>query len=175
MIDKITLDRIQLLHPIIRNQVKDIYVNRICSALTGDYFCRFAYTYRSFGEQAELYSQGRTKLFGSDGKRLGVVTKAKPGTSYHNYGLAIDIVLISNKSASWDIIKDWDKDGKSDWREVVDIFKTAGFLWGGDWKSFKDYPHFEFPVKKNIKELLEMFNKENTFSDPTNSIKYVNL
>lgn len=175
MIDKITLDRIKILHPVIRKQVEDIYINRISPALTGDYFCRFAYTYRSHDEQAELYAQGRTKLFDKDGKRLGIVTKAKPGFSMHNYGLALDIVLINGKSASWDIVRDWDKDGKSDWKEVADIFKAAGWVWGGDWKSFKDYPHFEFPVKKNIKELLEMFNKGDTFMEASNSIRYVNI
>lgn len=174
MIDDITLNRIKLLHPTIREQVKDLYVNRISPALTSDWYCRFAYTYRSFEEQAELYAQGRTKLFDKDGKRLGIVTKAKPGTSMHNYGLAIDIVLVNGKSPSWDIVKDFDKDGKSDWMEVIDIFKTAGWLWGGDWK-FKDYPHVELPQKFSVKEILEKYQKGDTFIDPITSIKYVNI
>jgi len=56
----------------------------------------------------------------------------------------------------------------------VDIFKTAGWLWGGDWK-FKDYPHVEFPVKFTIRELLEKWEKEDTFTDSLTGIKYVNL
>ena len=27
--------------------------------------------------------------------------------------------------------------------EVVNYFKSIGWEWGGDWKSFKDYPHLE--------------------------------
>jgi peptidoglycan L-alanyl-D-glutamate endopeptidase CwlK len=40
---------------------------------------------RTMEEQAALYAKGRTII----GK---IVTKAKPGESYHNYGLAFDWV-----------------------------------------------------------------------------------
>jgi len=99
-------------------------------------------TYRDGESQSALYAQGRTKLFDANGKRLGIVTKAKGGQSIHNYGMAIDIVLITGGAASWDTFKDYDKDGKSDWMEIVNIFKKHGYDWGGDWK-FKDAPHFE--------------------------------
>src|SRR4051812_45095106 len=42
---------------------------------------------RTWKEQDALYEQGRTK----PGK---IVTKAKGGQSYHNFGLAVDIVLL---------------------------------------------------------------------------------
>lgn len=143
MIDTITLQRIDLLHPKVRDEVRLIYIEKIVPALTGNTFCRFAYTLRTFAEQRDLYAQGRTKLFDEQGKRLGIVTKANAGSSFHNYGLALDIVLISGKHASWDIVKDFDNDGISDWMEVVKIFKSEGWIWGGDFKKFKDYPHFE--------------------------------
>jgi peptidoglycan L-alanyl-D-glutamate endopeptidase CwlK len=142
MIDNITLQRIELLHPKIREEVKNIYLNEIVPALT-TCTCRFAYTLRTIEEQNTLYAQGRTKLFDNKGNRLGIVTKAKGGQSIHNYGLALDIVLIVNNGASWDTVKDFDKDGKSDWMEVVNIFKKYGYTWGGDFKSIKDAPHFE--------------------------------
>lgn len=43
--------------------------------------------FRSFEEQLALFAQGRTK----PGR---IVTKAKPGESYHNYGLAFDWVPV---------------------------------------------------------------------------------
>lgn len=144
MIDKVTMERIKLLHPSVRKEVEDMYVNKIVPALTGRAICRFAFTLRTFEEQDALYAQGRTKLYDSKGKKLGIVTKAKGGQSIHNYGLAIDILLIvDSKNAVWDIAKDFDGDGKSDWMEVIRIFKENGWVWGGDWKSFKDYPHVE--------------------------------
>jgi peptidoglycan L-alanyl-D-glutamate endopeptidase CwlK len=150
MEDKITLERIKLLHPKLRNEVEHIYRAQIVPALTGRAICRFAYTLRTFQEQADIFAVGRTRLYDSKGNRLGRVTNAQPGQSMHNYGLALDIVLLvdkdSNKtyeSASWDTNIDFDKDGKADWMEVVNILKSNGWEWGGDWKSFKDLPHFE--------------------------------
>ena len=47
------------------------------------------------------------------------------------------------ETVSWDMLKDGDNDGKADWMEMVTFFKSRGWEWGGDWKSFKDYPHFQ--------------------------------
>jgi peptidoglycan L-alanyl-D-glutamate endopeptidase CwlK len=151
MKDQKTLERIQLLHPKLRDETIEMY-DEIVASLTGSAQCRFSHTLRTFAEQDALFAQGRTK----PGK---VVTNAKGGQSYHNYGLAIDIVLLIDKdkngtfeTASWDTRTDFDKDGKSDWMEVVQIFKRFGYEWGGDWK-FKDDPHFQKTFGKSIYEL----------------------
>ncbi|WP_052421839.1 M15 family metallopeptidase [Paenibacillus sp. FSL P4-0081] len=93
---------------------------------------------RTIAEQDALYAQGRTK----PGQ---IVTNAKGGTSYHNYGVAIDFALLLNdgRVVSWDTKLDVDKDGVSDWMEVVDEANKLGFEWGGDWTSFKDLPHLQ--------------------------------
>jgi len=149
--DKITTERIQKIHPELRDEVIEIY-NEICKVLNKGVLCRFAHTYRSNAEQNELYNK-RPK-----------VTNAKGGQSYHNYGLAIDIVLLLDKdgngtyeSASWDNKLDFDKDGQADWLEVVKIFKMYGWEWGGDWK-FTDTPHFQKTLGKTIKELQRLTN-----------------
>ena len=151
MKDQKTLERIQLLHPKLRDETIEMY-DEIVASLTGSAQCRFSHTLRTFAEQDALFAQGRTK----PGK---VVTNAKGGQSYHNYGLAIDIVLLIDKdkngtfeTASWDTRTDFDKDGKADWMEVVQIFKRFGYEWGGDWK-FKDDPHFQKTFGKSIYEL----------------------
>ena len=170
--DTVTLQRIQLLHPKVRTEVDNIYKNQIVPALTGRAICRFAYTLRTFAEQDVLYAQGRTRLFDSKGNRLGIVTKAKGGQSIHNFGLALDIVLIKdNKTASWEDNVDFDKDGKADWLEVVDIMKSNGWTWGGDWKSFKDKPHFEKTFGYTWQQLLA---KHNT-GDFIAGTNYVNI
>jgi peptidoglycan L-alanyl-D-glutamate endopeptidase CwlK len=124
MKDQITLERIKLLHPKLREEVMEIY-EEICEALKGRAMCRFSYTLRTFAEQDAIYAQGRTK----PGK---IVSNAKKGLSYHNYGLAIDIVLLVNGAASWDTVKDFDGDGKADWQEIVTIFKQYGWEAGID-------------------------------------------
>jgi peptidoglycan L-alanyl-D-glutamate endopeptidase CwlK len=144
--DKVTLDRIKLLHPKLRDEALEIY-EEICKALNGRAECRFSFTLRTFAEQNELFAQGRTKPG-------AIVTRAKGGQSWHNYGLAVDIVLLVAGKASWDIKTDFDKDGRSDWMEVVDIFKRYGWEWGGDWKFF-DAPHFQKTFGMSINEMLK--------------------
>lgn len=152
MKDQITLDRINLLHPKIKDEVLNIY-DEIVAALNGSAICRFSHTLRTFAEQDALYAQGRTKA----GNK---VTNAKGGQSYHNYGLAIDIVLLIDKdkngtfeTASWATNEDFDGDKSADWMEIVAIFKRYGFEAGIDW-HFKDAPHFQKTFGKSINELL---------------------
>lgn len=150
-VDKLTLERIQSLHPNVRDNVTNLY-NKICEALTGRAVCRFSYALRTFEEQAAIYAQGRT----TPGK---IVTNAKPGQSFHNYGLAFDVVLIiDGKTASWDMLKDFDGDRVADWMEVVNICKLYGWKWGGDFKSFKDYPHFEKTFGLNWPEMKARYD-----------------
>lgn len=155
--DKVTLERIQLLHPKVRNEAQEIY-KEICNRLTRKSHCRFSSTLRTFKEQQAIYDQGRTK----PGK---IVSNARPGTSFHNYGLAIDIVLLIDKdddgyyeTASWDTAGDYDKDGKADWLEVVQVFKEFGWVWGGDFRSFRDFPHFEKSFGYSVRQLLDLHN-----------------
>jgi len=157
MKDQKTLERIQLLHPKVKEEAVDIY-DSICDVLTGDAMCRYAFTLRTFAEQNALYAQGRSK----PGK---VVTNAKGGLSYHNYGLAIDIVLLVDKddndtfeTAVWDVKTDFDGDKKADWIECVNIFKQYGWEWGGDWK-FNDPPHFQKTFGKSVRELMALHTK----------------
>ena len=156
MKDQKTLERIQLLHPKLREEALTMY-DEIVAALTGTAACRFTHTLRTFAEQDALYAQGRTKAGAK-------VTNARGGASYHNYGMAIDIVLLVDKdkngtfeTASWDVKTDFDGDGKSDWQEVVAIFKRYGYEWGGDWK-FNDAPHFQKTFGKSVAELQSLHN-----------------
>ncbi|MFC4559962.1 M15 family metallopeptidase [Virgibacillus kekensis] len=104
-------------------------------------------TVRSKIEQNELYAKGRT----ADGS---VVTYARGGESYHNYGLAFDYAL-RNKDGEliWDINYDGNGNGKPDWFEVAEIAKDLGFEWGGDWSRFKDYPHLQMDFGLSIRQL----------------------
>lgn len=155
MTDKKTIDLIQKAHPMVRKSMLNAY-EEMCEALTKKSMVRFVYVMRTFAEQAALYAQGRT----SPGK---IVTNAPAGLSIHNYGLAFDIVLLIDKdgngtyeTASWDTITDFDGDGMSDWMECVKIAKKCGFEWGGDWRSFKDLPHFEMTFGWKPSGLLKL-------------------
>lgn len=145
-LDAVSVTRLKTIHPKLRDELMRIYID-ISNALTGRAICRLTQVLRTIKEQNDLYAQGRTKA----GK---IVTNAKGGSSYHNYGLAVDFCLIvDGKDVSWDMVKDYDGDKVADWMEVVGIFKKHGWEWGGDWKSFKDYPHFQKTFGKSIAQL----------------------
>ena len=87
-------------------------------------------TYRDNASQDALYAQGRT----TPGKK---VTNAKAGQSWHNYKCAVDVVPIVAGKPRWDV-----KDEV--WQQVGALGKAAGLEWAGDWKKFKEYPHFQY-------------------------------
>jgi len=87
-------------------------------------------TYRSVAEQNELYAQGRFK----PGK---IVTNARGGQSNHNHNPspAFDIAFKDKLgNIVWDVVY---------FRLFAEAGRRSGLSWGGDWVSFKDYPHFE--------------------------------
>lgn len=88
---------------------------------------------RTNEEQQALYDIGRTK----PGK---IVTNAKPGTSFHNYGVAVDLFFINDKGeAYWDV-----KAFKKVWAIAQELgLNKEGLVWGGEFKSLVDYPHFQ--------------------------------
>ncbi|MGQ2984854.1 M15 family metallopeptidase [Flavobacterium sp.] len=179
--DLITLERIKLLHPAVRKEVLDTYTHVNQKLLGKGVRLRFAYTLRTTKEQDELYAQGRTKLFDNNGRRLGIVTNAKGGQSIHNYSLAFDIVLLLDKNgdgvfeaASWDTKADNDKDGTADWMEVVNYFKSKGWVWGGDWKGkLVDAPHFEKTFNHTWRTLKAKVDKGDVIREVIGGVEYI--
>ena len=83
---------------------------------------------RSYREQDKLYQQGRT-LPGT------IVTKAKSGYSNHNFGIAFDLGVFVNGKY---------EEGDKLYRKLhADCGCPDGFLWGGDWRSMPDTPHYQ--------------------------------
>lgn len=125
----------------IHKVVKETAIELIKRAYKEEIYVQITSGYRSFAEQTKLYNQGRTD------RSKPIVTNAKAGQSNHNYGLAIDYVLVSEdgKKAIWTVNKDW--------KRVAAIGKSLGFKWGGDWTSFKDNPHLEMMGGLTIKDL----------------------
>ncbi|WP_062513910.1 M15 family metallopeptidase [Halobacillus sp. KGW1] len=113
-------------HPALKDKVRYIIHRAYIEGIN----VQISSGYRSNAEQTRLYNQGRS----TSGN---IVTNAKAGQSVHNYGLAVDYFLTntSGSSAVWTVNRDW--------RRVAQIAKSLGFTWGGDWSSFKDYPHID--------------------------------
>jgi peptidoglycan L-alanyl-D-glutamate endopeptidase CwlK len=141
--DLITLQRIRKAHPRIRKFLEEQYKD-VNKKLPEGVRLRFSHVYRTPEEQEALF------------KQVPKVTNARAWQSVHNYGLAFDIVILIDK----------DKNGTFEtavWSGfnfdfVVKYFKAKGWEWGGDWKSFKDRPHFQMTfgnTTKNLKSLID--------------------
>lgn len=100
------------------------------------------YGNRSVEEQFELFKQGRKLVEGKWVKVGTTVTnldgKSKKSMHNHNPSLAVDLAPYP---IDWNNLKRF-----SEMAEVIKrVAKRLGveLTWGGDWKTFKDYPHFE--------------------------------
>jgi peptidoglycan L-alanyl-D-glutamate endopeptidase CwlK len=93
------------------------------------YTPRVAETLRTPERQSFLYGFGRDY---DDGR--GVVTKAPTSdTSWHGYGLAVDVVCAKR---GWSAPDEF-------WRCLGAAARDEGLEWGGGWK-FRDLPHVQW-------------------------------
>lgn len=149
MKDKFSEKIIALLHPKVRQTFTDFITD--CET-EFSVTLRITMGLRTIAEQDALYAQGRT----TPGN---IVTNAMGGTSFHNYGLAIDLVEMVNN----DTIADWTYD-TSKLKPIADKY---GLEWGGIWVHIKDRPHFEnrFGFKEDCSDLLALVKAGNVDSN----------
>lgn len=137
------------LHPITREKVKCFLEEAKRQGIEVLITC----TYRSPEEQEVLYMQGRLRQFeitleelNEKRKRLGlyplskeeanrIVTNARAWQSFHQYGLAIDVVPLNGGKPDWNNLQAFEKLGE--------IGQRCGLEWAGTWQRFKEYPHFQ--------------------------------
>lgn len=131
---------LEVLHPVVKEKIKEFI------RLSNDYLKSKdlqifpIFTFRTAKQQQEAFDTGHSK--------------ARPGQSNHEFGLACDFGTRSSKNSYLDGSKN-----RSDvnlatetYRECFEKFgKGLGLEWGGNWISIKDYPHFQYV--KNTKNL----------------------
>lgn len=145
MRDKISEQRLLLLHPTVIGYFKN-FIEDAENEL--DITLRIVQGLRTFEEQNELYTHGRTKFYDAHGNKLGVVTNARAGASFHQYGLAVDVGILKENRIDWGF----------NYSLLVPFAAKYGLSWGGNFKKIKDKPHFEYSTKYNWRELLAMYN-----------------
>jgi peptidoglycan L-alanyl-D-glutamate endopeptidase CwlK len=166
MRDRVTQQRVALLHPLVRAEAAAL-IDKAEAGFPPFIAIRVVQGLRTFAEQDALYNQPHDGKDNDGDGRIDeadeMVTHSKAGQSYHNYGLAMDFAILYDKdrngtyeTLSWDTVKDEDKDGISDWTEVVRVFKAAGWTWGGDFRSILDKPHVEKTFGRNWRDYLAL-------------------
>lgn len=105
------------------------------------------FTRRSMATQAALYAQGRI----CPGC---IVTNARPGYSFHNFGLALDVMPTELlRLPRWGDTPANQARTDALWAKVGATGKTLGFRWGGEFTTIKDRPHFEWSGGLSLAQL----------------------
>jgi len=100
---------------------------------------RVTQSLRSMAEQEALYDQGRTT-------QGPIVTNARAGSTWHQYGLAVDVAPLTPQGVDWNT-------SHPVWRSIVVCGERLGLVSGAEWRTFPDWPHFQltgrFPITPN--------------------------
>ena len=112
-------------------------------------------SYRSVAFQNRLYAQGRT----TPGEK---VTNAVGGLSFHNYGLAVDVVFKTPKGSwTWDV-------PRAQWFKLAAIAAKYGIEHGD--RGYEDLPHFQIVFGQKPQDLLECFKVNSSLQDVWDSL-----
>lgn len=146
--DPSTNRKIEGLHPAVRYETAK-FINDVDDRMGQQLRIPDPSGFRTPQEQDKEYAKGRT----APGQ---IVTHAPGGRSYHNYGLAFDVVGL-------------DPDGKTpnygiDIGRFAPIAKERGFEWGGNWAGDKrDPPHFQRTYGYTTDQLRQMIGPGATY------------
>lgn len=83
--------------------------------------------------------------------KLVAAGASKTMNSRHITGHAVDVAAMIDFDGDGDLEIRWDQPL---YKKIADAMKAAAkvvnvpITWGGDWKSFRDGPHFELPRKE---------------------------
>ena len=131
------------LHPHVRRMAEQL----LSDAAEAGIPLTVTFTHRSLSTQAVLYAQGRS-VPGP------IVTNARPGYSFHNYGLALDVVPTKLLGLQkWGDTPAHQQRTNALWTQVGALGKAIGFRWGGDFRSMPDRPHFEWSASLTLADL----------------------
>ena len=144
------------LHPLVRTKAQDLLETLSLAGIDVIVTC----TLRTKEEQAALYAQGRQPAdeINRLRKRAGlasitspqtylIVTNARPGESWHQYGLAFDLCPIEAGKCVWDT-------SAKAWQKVGSAGVKQGLEWGGTWNK-KDFPHFQYTGGLDISKVKD--------------------
>jgi hypothetical protein len=156
VIDPVTESRLKLVYPGL-----SIPWQEIRKAFWNAYELQLRVTrgYSSFEDQWKIYAKGRKKnqrgewiVF--DPKK--VVTNARGGESFHNFGLAIDVAFMGDDPY---LEKLPPKEFDFYWGEYGKLCKQFELEWGGDWKRMKDRPHCQKDYGLTLAELQMLYEE----------------
>lgn len=142
MMDTTSEARLQLINPVLADKIRALAVNLSAAGLE----IRVVQGLRSWATQDALFAQGRDAN-GNVIDKSKVVTNARGGYSWHNFGLAVDCAPDNPNIPGFQI--DWNA-GHPQWKQMEAAGVALGLTSGANWLRLVDAPHFQltgrFPV-----------------------------
>lgn len=129
--DSISEKRLAEVHPLLAQKIRAM-ADALLAEEPSVVIC-VTQGFRTWDDQAALYAKGRTVA--PVGKEF-TVTDAPPGHSYHEYGLAVDVVPMTTVGPDWNLTH-------PAWQQIVKAGTAQGLNSGSTWCSRKDWPHFQ--------------------------------
>ena len=160
-IQQINIDRASKLYPPLRDKAAQFV--KLCAQ--AGFAVLITQGLRTWAEQEAMYAQGRLPLAKVNALRkkagLGaialkenrIVTNAPAGSSWHNYSLAFDFVVLDALGKA-----DWNS-AHPQWKKAGQLGTSIGLTWGGNFRSIKDLPHFELTGGLKLAEARALFAK----------------
>jgi peptidoglycan L-alanyl-D-glutamate endopeptidase CwlK len=145
-----TLAAIDTLAPYFQKRVRGWCTEMVNSKIPPLIYCGR----RTMEEQTALYSLGRS----APGK---VVTKARAGESYHNYGLAFDWVPLKISTKNPDLyVADWNDETAFRLGEHVgQSFELAAISWETGHLQASEYASWRDILRIKVEERMSVFAK----------------
>jgi hypothetical protein len=154
--DPVSETRLSQVHPWIGNRWREI---RDEFWEINELQLRIVQGFRTFAEQWALYALGRKKNHAGIWivvDRAKVVTHARGGESFHNFGLALDCVFMGDDPYLDHMSQD---DSQFLWSEYGRLCDKHGLEWGGTWKV-PDRPHCEKKFGLSLHELQLLYEEQ---------------
>jgi peptidoglycan LD-endopeptidase CwlK len=127
--------KLQLVHPALAAKVRQMADQLATSGV----IIRVTQGLRSWNDQLALWLKGRD-VQGNIIDASKVVTKAAPGHSWHNFGLAVDVAPFVDNTPDWNL-------NHPAWQKIVSVGEAVGLDSGSTWRTFPDWPHFQLTGK----------------------------
>lgn len=151
--------RLAEIYPPLAVKVRALAVALLAEGIT----IRVVQGLRTWAEQSALYAKGRN-LAGQIVDPKEVVTHARPGSSFHNFGLAVDCAPFDAEGQP-----DWNASHPA-WQRMIAVGESQGLYSGSHFKVIRDgivhpepdMPHFQltgrFPSEPDD-EVLYLFKE----------------
>lgn len=124
--------RLQNVHPELSKRVRQMATMLATEGVT----IKVTQGLRSWSDQMALWLKGRDSQ-GRITDPAKVVTKAAPGHSWHNFGLAVDVAPFADNTPDWNT-------QHPVWKRIIAVGQSVGLESGSTWRTFPDWPHFQY-------------------------------